>query len=105
MGPDCLIDYEASKVIPILKILLAHGFDLNRRTGCQHSLLYLFAVDAIVPDVEVVAFLLRNDAAAFPDSFSSVVENTWKVPVKAFLKNYYETEVINPLDRSFAFVS
>jgi hypothetical protein len=103
MGPDYLIDDEPKKVIEILKILIAYGYDLNRRAGCVHSLLYLFAVEAMLPDVEVVSFLLANNAAAFPDSFSSMIENTWKQPVRAFLENYYATEVIDPLDRSFAF--
>jgi hypothetical protein len=101
MGPDYLIDHEQKKVIAVLKVLIEYGYDLNRRIGCTHSLLYLFAVDAIRPDVQTVSFLLANNAAAFPDSFSSVIESAWKKPVRVFLENYYATEVINPMDRSF----
>jgi hypothetical protein len=103
MGPDYLIDHEPRKVIGVLKVLIEHGYDLNRRRGCCHSLLYLFAVEAMMATVEVVAFLLANGAAAFPDPFLSVIEKARKPAVKAFLENYYATEVIDPRDRAFVF--
>jgi hypothetical protein len=58
---------------------------LNRRTGCEHSLLFVFAVDAIRPQIEIVRFLLDHHAGPAPDSFKTIIERARKQDVKEYL--------------------
>lgn len=100
MGPDYLLDHNPESVIAVFEVLIRNGYDLNQRKRCKHSLLFLFAVEAIVPNIDIINFLLNHDVAAFPDKFLDVIQQTWKPSVREFLQTYYDTEVLNPLDRS-----
>jgi ankyrin repeat protein len=90
-GIDYLVDQDIEKVMDILSVLVRKGYELNRRTGCVHSLLFVFAVDAILPQMDIVRFLLDHRAAAAPDSFEGIIERAWKQDVKECLVEFCAT--------------
>jgi hypothetical protein len=80
-----LVGQDTEKVLHILSVVLRHRYELNRRTGCEHSLLFVFAVDAIRPQMEIVRFLLDHRAGPAPDSFETIVKRVRKDDVKECL--------------------
>jgi ankyrin repeat protein len=73
-GIDYLVDQDTEIVLDIMRVVLRNGYELNRRTGCEHSLLFVFAVDAIRPQIEIVRFLLDHRAGPAPDSFKTIID-------------------------------
>lgn len=68
MGLDYLVDREinTNDIIKIFQIFINNGYDLNKRSSIQHSLLYNFSVDSINPNPAVIQFLIKNGAKMNP---------------------------------------